>query len=71
MDIIKLLIEAVFVGIAILIIGRIIFCINSTDINIYDDKLNVNLFLVGFVGHFMFEFTGINELYCKYGHASN
>ena len=53
--------EASLVGILIVILYNIL------PISHYD--ANVKHFIVGFVGHLLFEVFGINDLYCKNGIA--
>ena len=68
--IIQLLIEAVIVGISVIIMGTLItYCFamysdKSTDF-IWNLHMFISLFLIGFLLHIFYEFTGLNKLYCK------
>jgi len=71
-------IEAICVGILVVIIGFIVSYIISSlsgktnsvnkDWNKYH-IMEISLFLTGMLTHLICEFTGINKYYCKYGTA--
>ena len=63
----QLLKEAVFVGIAFVLLSRIITAVTRGNPTLSDPT--VHLFLVGFLGHLLFEYTGINKYYCVHGNA--
>jgi len=72
------LVEAVVVGVVLVLIGLIIANIlKMFDNNTPDNCKNWNdnfimektLFLIGFFTHVFFEITGGNKWYCKYGNA--
>ena len=75
----KLLKEAVVVGIATVVIGTIVgFAMGklfSMNLPVICKKWNKNhimeitLFLTGFLLHILCEYTGINKWYCKNGNA--
>ena len=75
----QLLLEAVFVGVFLVVLGYIIglftrpFLIvpQPPQCNHWNDKyiMEINLFLVGFVAHLLFELGGLNHWYCKNGYA--
>lgn len=75
----RLLKEAIIVGILIVFFGTIISFIISkfyvTDLPPACKDWNKNfvmeicLFLTGFIAHVVFEFMGINKWYCKHGNA--
>lgn len=75
----KLLIEAVVVGISLVIIGNIVgFFVGklfSTDLPPVCKNWNklyvmeISLFMTGVVAHLLFEVTGVNKWYCKNGYA--
>ena len=77
----KLLIEAVIVGIATVIVGTIVgFVIGrmfSTNLPKICKEWNKNhimeicLFFTGFFIHLICEFTGVNKWYCKHGVAAS
>ncbi len=61
--------EGTGIGILTLMIGRIIFYsgVNKNkreEIEKYNKHLNLTLFMIGFVLHFIMEFGGFNKLYC-------
>jgi len=75
----KLLIEAVFVGAAIVVVGTLVAGLFS-----YGSKsdlppvckdwnknyvMEMSLFFTGFVSHLLFEAAGLNKWYCKNGVA--
>lgn len=62
----NLLLEAISVGIVVIIFSIIIKIILKY-LNIYNDI--INYFLIGFFTHLLFEFLGLNKYYCKYGNA--
>jgi hypothetical protein len=75
-----LVLEAVVVGISLIIFGQIGGFMAS---NLVGDRsvnemckewnknhvMELSLFLTGFIAHFTFEVSGINEWYCKFGNA--
>ena len=68
-----LFIEAVAVGILVVIIGTIVTKVlfgngSSKDWNKHH-TMEIALFLTGVFTHFFCEFTGINQWYCKNGNA--
>tara|TARA_Y100000591_G_scaffold331024_1_gene363651 strand:+ start:4001 stop:4246 length:246 start_codon:yes stop_codon:yes gene_type:complete len=75
----KLLIEAVVVGLSTVIMGTIIGYIlgkfNSVDLPSACKQWNKNhimelsLFLTGFLLHLIWEMAGLNKWYCKNGNA--
>ena len=75
----KLLIEAFFVGIAIVVMGTLVagsFALfMKSDLPPVCKDWNKNyvmelsLFFTGFVSHLLFEFVGLNKWYCKNGIA--
>lgn len=76
---IKLLKEAIIVGIATVIIGTLVgfiigrfFSSNLPKICKEWNKhhvMEISLFFTGFLLHIICEFTGINKWYCKNGNA--
>ena len=76
---IKLLKEAVIVGIATVVIGTLVgfvmgklFSMNLPAICKKWNKnhiMEITLFLTGFLLHIICEYTGINKWYCKNGNA--
>ena len=75
----QLLIEAVFVGVALIVVGSIvggiIAYILSTDLpkvcknwNKYH-VMEISLFLSGFLLHILCEISGLNKWYCKNSYA--
>lgn len=61
--------EAIGIGILILIIGRIIFYYSidknkREDAEKYNKHLSLTLFMIGFILHFIMEFGGLNKWYC-------
>lgn len=74
----KLIIEAVCVGILTVIVGtlvsKVIIAIiknktPSTDLNNRKYYMELGLFLTGVIIHLLCEITGINKWYCKNGNA--
>jgi len=75
----KLFVEALFVGIAIVITGSVIgFLVGKmmgSDLpSVCKDwnkkhAMEISLFLTGFLSHLLFEFCGLNKWYCKNGVA--
>ena len=75
----KLLVEAVIVGIMVLVVGSgvgyIVGMMNSMDLPSVCKKWNKNhvmeisLFFTGFVTHLLCEFSGVNKWYTKNGYA--
>ena len=66
------MIEAIAVGILIVIIGTVVtklfFNSSSQSWNKYH-VMEIALFLTGFFTHLFCEFSGINQWYCKNGNA--
>ena len=56
----KVIVEAVVVGISLLVFAKALKMLNVT-----------NLFVVGFLIHLVFEILGLNKWYCKHGAACN
>jgi hypothetical protein len=78
--ILRIIIEAIFVGIITVIIGYMSkyflhkFYNIEEKINIYESWnknyiMEQNLFLTGFLIHIICQISGINTWYCKYGTA--
>ena len=75
----RLLIEAVIVGIVVMLVGTlsgyIVGKFNNIDLPSVCKKWNKNhvmeisLFITGFFTHLLFELLGLNKWYCKGGHA--
>ena len=76
----KLLVEAFVVGLSLVVIGNAVgygvskfwYSVELPEIckewnEFYEMELS--LFLTGFLGHLLFEVTGVNRWYCKHGHA--
>ena len=72
--------EAVVVGVALVVLGNVIgFAISKTRLSVNLPKnckswnknyvMEITLFLTGFLGHILFEYTGVNKWYCKNGVA--
>tara|TARA_Y100000816_G_C25900999_1_gene469997 strand:+ start:107 stop:382 length:276 start_codon:yes stop_codon:yes gene_type:complete len=76
----ELFIEAIVVGIAMVIVGTMVGYVIAksfaVDLPPVCKKWNKNhimelsLFLTGFIGHLLFEFIGANKWYCKNGYAA-
>ena len=62
---IKLLIEALIVGIILCIIGMPVLLYGKNN----NCSYMIKLFLIGIFIHLFFEFLGINQWYCKNGYA--
>jgi hypothetical protein len=65
-----ILLEASGIGILTLIIGRVIFYTGidkekREEAEKYNTHLNLTLFMIGFLLHFMMEYSGINNWYCN------
>ena len=80
----NLLIEALWVGLAITLIGAVVgygvgyfmrVFLPTTKLPVVCKRWNryhvmeISLFLTGFLGHLLFEMAGLNRWYCKYGRA--
>lgn len=64
---VSITLEAIGIGILTLIIGRIIFYFgvnNDKEMEKKIKKLNLTLFIIGFLLHFIIEFGGLNKWYC-------
>lgn len=74
-----LIVEAVAVGLGIVVVGTLVSWVvgrmMGTDLPPVCKDWNKNyimeisLFLTGVIGHFLFEFSGLNKWYCKNGFA--
>lgn len=65
----RLLMEMTFIGIIMVIIGLIIKYILSMFLINHNNVFILTLFLTGFLGHLIFELSGLNTTYCKEGRA--
>ena len=61
----NLLIEAVVVGLVVVLLGNGIYRLPSKNVK----NLHYLLFLTGFAAHFIFEWIGANKWYCIHGTA--
>jgi hypothetical protein len=61
----KLIVEAIVVGIVLCMIGVPILLLSDNNLYSYIIKL----FIIGIIVHFLFEFTGGNKWYCDYGYS--
>ena len=77
---VTLLMEAVVVGVVLVVVGNIVgFALSKSPLNIDIPKvcdtwndlyvMEASLFLTGVVTHLLFEFIGGNRWYCKHGFA--
>jgi uncharacterized membrane protein len=74
----KVLIESLCVGLSALLMGLLLHVIlghhalhaSSPKMKEEMIRLSILLFLTGFSIHLVFEYIGLNKLYCKYGNAS-
>ena len=66
-SLLKLALEGIVVGIVIMFIGTVVTKLSSSSRrnNKSDPNMYFALFFTGLLGHFMFEFMGINRWYCK------
>jgi len=72
-------IEAIIVGLVVIVLGYIIGLITEPFLgvalpdacNSWNKKyvMEINLFLIGFTAHLLFEYLGANKWYCRYGNA--
>lgn len=65
----SLILEAIGIGVLTLIIGRIVFYsgVNKNkreEAEKYNKHLNLTLFMIGFLLHFIMELGGLNKWYC-------
>lgn len=75
----KLLIEAVVVGVVVVIMGTLVTWLlgNTFSVDLppvckdwnKNYVMEISLFLTGVITHLVFEFAGINKWYCKNGNA--
>lgn len=75
----KLLIEAVVVGLSVVIFGTLASFLVGSSFRVElppvcDDwnknyAMEISLFLTGVLAHLFFEVTGVNKWYCKNGNA--
>lgn len=74
-----LLVEALVVGVVIVIIGLIVGAFVAPSLSVklpkvcegWNEKyvMEITLFLTGFLGHLFFEAIGTNKWYCEHGVA--
>lgn len=74
-----LIIEAIIVGVVVVIVGTasgyIVGKFNNIDLPTVCKRWNKNhvmeisLFITGVLSHFIFEMLGLNKWYCKHGRA--
>lgn len=76
----NLLKEAVVVGVVFIFLGNLFgYLLSGSRLSVKLPKecstwnknyvMEMTLFLSGFFGHLLFEQTGLNKWYCKYGNA--
>ena len=67
----RLLIEAVAVGVLVVLLGYvIIYVMESMKLKMNRDKqMIIGFFILGALTHLVCEFTGVNKWYCKNGRA--
>jgi hypothetical protein len=67
----KLLIEAIAVGLLVVLLGYVVvYFMESMKLKIDKDKqMIIGFFMLGFLTHILCEFTGVNKWYCKNGRA--
>jgi len=75
----RLFLESAIMGIIVVVLGYIIGYITGPWLGVSlpeacaswnkNYMMEINLFLIGFVGHMGFELAGMNMWYCKHGHA--
>jgi len=66
----SLTLEAISVGILTLIIGNVVFYLSTdkskiNEIKKYYTNINIILFIIGFIIHFLLEIIGLNDWYCN------
>ena len=66
----SLTLEAIGVGILTLIIGNVVFYLSTdkskiNEIKKYYTNINMTLFIIGFIIHFLLEIIGLNDWYCN------
>ena len=66
----SLTLEAISVGILTLIIGNVVFYLSTdkskiNEIKKYYTNINMTLFIIGFIIHFLLEIIGLNDWYCN------
>ena len=67
----RLFIEAVVVGVLIVVFGKILFGLffdSEKDWN-KNYSMEMALFFTGFITHLFCEYVGLNNWYCKHGNA--
>jgi len=79
MNITIVLLEAIIVGVVLVILGHIVGATTTSYFKVslpeickrWNEKyvFEYTLFMTGFLGHILCELTGINRLYCTSGHA--
>tara|TARA_B100000902_G_C26456800_1_gene503513 strand:- start:92 stop:334 length:243 start_codon:yes stop_codon:yes gene_type:complete len=75
----KILIEAVVIGLATIVIGTIVGYIVGRNLSVdlptlckkwnKNHVMEISLFFTGFFLHLICEYSGINHWYCKFGNA--
>lgn len=75
---IRLFVEAVVVGISVALAGVVVTLLGKNkqkklpaECRNWNENyiMEITLFLIGFMLHLFFEFTGVNSWYCKHGNA--
>lgn len=75
----NILIEAIVVGLAVVVVGTLVSYLlgNAFKVDLppvcndwnKNYVMEISLFLTGLLAHLLFEFTGLNAWYCRYGNA--